>query len=290
MCPPEHFDVFYAINPWMDTSVPVDADRAVDQWTTLKQTYENLGHTVDVIDPEPGLPDMVYAANGGVVIDGLALAAKFTFPERAKEGPAYDAWFTGPDARRRGITAVGQSGETQEGEGDLLLVGDTLLAGHGFRSTRAAHTEVARRLRLADHGIDVVPLELVDPRYYHLDTALAVLDSGATGNPPLVAYLPDAFTASSRATLERLYPEAIVASAADAAVLGLNIVSDGKNVLVTDRAGRLADDIAAAGFDVHPVDLSEVFKGGGSVKCCTLELRPAARPATTTTTDTEMNR
>lgn len=279
MCPPEHFGVYYAINPWMDTSVPVDVSRAMRQWTTLKETYERLGHTVDVIDPEPGLPDMVYAANGGVVVDGLALAAKFTYPERAKEGPAYDAWFTGPAAAARGLTAVGQSGETQEGEGDLLLVGDTLLAGHGFRSTRAAHAEAARRLCLADHGIDVVPLELVDPRYYHLDTALAVLSSGTGGEPPLIAYLPAAFTPASRATLERLYPDALIASDDDAAVLGLNIVSDGKNVLVTDRVGRLADDITAAGFDVHPVDLSEIFKGGGSVKCCTLELRPAATPA-----------
>ncbi|WP_408632860.1 dimethylargininase [Myceligenerans pegani] len=274
MCPPEHFDVVYAINPWMDTSVPVDTGRALAQWETLKQAYETRGHTVDVIDPEPGLPDMVYAANGGIVVGGQALAARFTYPERAKEGPAYDAWFTGPAARARGITSAGQSGETQEGEGDLLLVGDTLLAGHGFRTTRAAHEEAARRLGLAEQGIDVVPLELVDPRYYHLDTALAVLDTGETGNAPLLAYLPGAFTPASRATLERLYPDAILASDDDAAVLGLNVVSDGKHVFLTDRAGRLADDIAAAGFDVVPVDLSELFKGGGSVKCCTLELRP----------------
>lgn len=269
MCPPEHFDVFYAINPWMDTSVPVDADRAVDQWTTLKQTYENLGHTVDVIDPEPGLPDMVYAANGGVVIDGLALAAKFTFPERAKEGPAYDAWFTGPDARRRGITAVGQSSETQEGEGDLLLVGDTLLAGHGFRSTRAAHTEVARRLRLADHGIDVVPLELVDPRYYHLDTALMVLSDSE------IAYYPPAFSDGSRRVLERLFPDAVLATDDDAAVLGLNGVSDGRHVIHNPRATDLAAALAERGFEPVGVDTSELLKGGGGVKCCTLEIRPA---------------
>ncbi|GAA1856663.1 dimethylargininase [Myceligenerans crystallogenes] len=276
MCPPEHFDVVYAINPWMDTTVPVDTGRAIRQWTALKDAYEARGHTVDVIDSEPGLPDMVYAANGGIVVGGQAIAARFAYPERAKEGPAYDAWFTGPAARARGIAALGQSGETQEGEGDLLLIGSTLLAGHGFRTTRAAHEEAARRLGLAEQGIGVVPLELVDPRYYHLDTALAVLDDGAGGNPPLVAYLPGAFAPESRAVLERMFPGAIIASDDDAAVLGLNVVSDGRTVFLTDRAGKLAEDIAAAGFDVVGVDLSELFKGGGSVKCCTLELRPGA--------------
>ncbi|SKC58190.1 dimethylargininase [Krasilnikoviella flava] len=270
MCPPTYFDVVYEINPWMDLGVPVDAGRALAQWEHLRATYEAYGHRVEVIDPVPGLPDMVYAANGGVVLGGRALAARFTYPERRPEGVAYEKWFAGADD---GVTSLGQAVEQNEGEGDLLLAGDVMLAGTGFRTSRAAHAEVAALL-----GVEVVTLELVDPRYYHLDTALAVLDGGAS---PLVAYLPEAFSPASQAVLAERYPDAILATPEDAAVLGLNAVSDGRHVFLTDRATGMHARLRERGFEPVGVDLSELLKGGGSVKCCTLELRPA--PATTPT-------
>ena len=92
MCRPEHFEVSYAINPWMDVTLGVDRELALRQWETLRQTYLDLGHEVEVIDPEPGLPDMVFAANGGLVVEGRALGARFTHAERRAEGPAYLAW------------------------------------------------------------------------------------------------------------------------------------------------------------------------------------------------------
>lgn len=264
MCPPTYFDVVYEINPWMDLGVPVDAGRALVQWEHLRATYEAYGHRVEVIDPVPGLPDMVYAANGGVVLGGRALAARFTYPERRPEGAAYAAWFA---AAGDGITSLGQAAEQNEGEGDLLLAGDVMLAGTGFRTSRAAHAEVAALL-----GVEVVTLELVDPRYYHLDTALTVL---AGGPEPLVAYLPEAFSPASRAVLAERYPDAVLATPGDAAVLGLNAVSDGLHVFLTDRATGMHAQLRERGFEPVGVDLSELLKGGGSVKCCTLELRPA---------------
>ncbi|MEN5074247.1 dimethylargininase [Isoptericola cucumis] len=271
MCPPTYFDVVYEINPWMDLGVPVDGARAVRQWERLKAAYEAHGHRVEVIDPVPGLPDMVYAANGGVVAGGRSLAARFTYPERQPEGAAYEAWFAAAGAL--GVASLGQATEQNEGEGDLLLAGDVMLAGTGFRTSRAAHAEVADLL-----GVEVLTLELVDPRYYHLDTALAVLDTGTT--PATIAYLPEAFSPASQAVLAERYPDAILATPEDAAVLGLNVVSDGRHVFLTDRATGLHDQLRRRGFDPVGVDLSELLKGGGSVKCCTLELRPAA---TTTT-------
>jgi N-dimethylarginine dimethylaminohydrolase len=268
MCPPTYFDVVYAINPWMDLGVRVDTRRALAQWEALKSAYEAHGHTVHVIDPEPGLPDMVYAANGGVVVDGRALAARFTHDERRAEGPAYEAWFAA--AGGLGVTSLGQAAERCEGEGDLLLAGDVMLAGTGFRTSRAAHAEVADRL-----GVEVVTLELVDPHYYHLDTALAVLDPGVA--TATIAYLPEAFSPASRAVLRERYPDAILATPADAAVLGLNAVSDGRHVFLTDRATGLHARLRERGFEPVGVDLSELLKGGGSVKCCTLELRTAPR-------------
>lgn len=277
MCPPTYFDVVYAINPWMDPSSPVDTAKALAQWEALRAAYEARGHRVDVIEPEPGLPDMVYAANGGIVVGGRALAARFTFPERAAEGPAYDRWFDTPEAE--GYRRLGEAVETMEGEGDLLLIGKLLLAGTGFRTTPAGHTEVAERLELAEQGIELVPLELVDPRYYHLDTALSVLDDGAVSGETVVAYYPEAFSPAAQETLRRLFPDAILVGAEDAAVLGLNVVSDGLHVFLSDRARDYADALKERGFVPVGVDLSEIFKGGGSVKCCTLELRPAADDA-----------
>lgn len=266
MCPPTYFDVVYAINPWMDLTGTVDTARAVAQWDALRATYEAHGHTVDVVQPEPDLPDMVYAANGGAVVGGRALAARFVHPQRQPEGPAYDAWFAGPGAAV-GLKSLGQATELNEGQGDLLLAGDVLLAGTGFRTSRAAHAEAADLL-----GIDVVTLELVDPRYYHLDTALAVLDDGLVSGDRTIVWYPPAFSAASQAVVRELFPGAIVATDEDAAVLGLNAVSDGLNVFLTDRATGLHERLGEHGFRPVGIDLAELLKGGGSVKCCTLEL------------------
>jgi N-dimethylarginine dimethylaminohydrolase len=189
-------------------------------------------------------------------------SAKFTYPERQPEGPAYEKWF----ADHGFLTHTAE--QINEGEGDILSVGDVLLAGTGFRTDRAAHRELA-----ALTGREVVSLELVDPHYYHLDTALAVIVSDAAA--PLVAYYPPAFSAASRAELERRFPDALIATEADAACLGLNAVSDNLNVIVAPGAVDLAAQLTAHGFRPHSVDTSELLKGGGGAKCCTLEIRPA---------------
>jgi N-dimethylarginine dimethylaminohydrolase len=261
MCRPEHFAVRYAINPWMDPRVPVDRDLAIRQWDALRRTYLDLGHRVDLLDPVPGLPDMVYAANGATVVGGVVLGARFRHPERAAEADAHRRWF-----RAAGFTRVVEPEFVNEGEGDLLVAGPPgariVLAGTGFRTDRRAHAEAQRVL-----GTPVVGLELVDPRYYHLDTAVAVLDEET------VAWLPEAFTAPSQAVLRARFPDAVVAAPADAAVLGLNAVSDGRHVVLPAQATGLAADLAERGFTPVPVDLSELLKGGGGPKCCTLEVR-----------------
>ncbi len=257
MCRPEHFEVSYAINPWMDVTRAVDRDLAVRQWETLRATYLALGHEVQLIDPEPGLPDMVFAANGGLVVEGSALGARFTHPERRPEGPAY--------LRRLetlGLKSVTEPVHVNEGEGDFLVVGDLVLAGTGFRTDPGAHAEVQELF-----GVPVISLQLVDPRFYHLDTALAVLDDST------VAYYPEAFSPGSRGVLQRLFPDAILATEEDAAVLGLNSFSDGQNVVIASRATTFASQLREAGYTPIGVDLSELLRGGGGVKCCTLELR-----------------
>jgi N-dimethylarginine dimethylaminohydrolase len=257
MCRPEHFSVEYAINPWMDVSRGADRALAIRQWESLRRTYLDLGHEVQLIDPEPGLPDMVFAANGGLVIEGQALGARFTHAERRAEGPAYLRWL-----EAAGLKAATEPVHVNEGEGDFLVVGDLVLAGTGFRTDPGAHDEVQELF-----GLPVISLQLVDPRFYHLDTALAVLGDHD------VAYFPEAFSPGSRAVLQRLFPDAVLATEADAVVLGLNAVSDGRNVVLPSAATDLACQLRARGYTSVGVDLSELLKAGGSVKCCTLEIR-----------------
>ncbi|QHC61525.1 N-dimethylarginine dimethylaminohydrolase [Rathayibacter festucae] len=256
MCRPEHFTVVYRINPWMDPQVPTDTALAVRQWQTLYDTYVELGFDVQLIEPEAGLPDMVYAANGGFVIDGIAYGASFTYPERQPEGPAYMDWFRGAGFDVR------VPEEVNEGEGDFLLVGERILAGTGFRSASDSHAEVARIF-----GREVVTLELVNPSFYHLDTAIAVLDDTN------IAYLPSAFSEEGNRVLRELYPDAILVSEEDASVLGLNSFSDGLNVVIASRAAGFERQLRERGYNPIGVDLSELLLGGGGVKCCTLELR-----------------
>ena len=261
MCRPEHFAVHYSINPWMDPRVPVDRDRALAQWDALRRTYLDLGHRVDLLDPVPGLPDMVFAANGATVVDGVVLGARFRHPQRAAEAAAHLAWFRAA-AGAGVVRRVVEPRYVNEGEGDLLVVGGLVLAGTGFRTDPRAHAEAEAVL-----GRPVLPLELVDPRYYHLDTAVAVLDDTT------IAWLPEAFSPASQDLLRARFPDAVVADPADAAVLGLNAVSDGRHVVLPAQATRLAAELAERGFTPVPVDLSELRKGGGGPKCCTLEVR-----------------
>lgn len=257
MCAPEHFEVSYAINPWMDPTGVVDRARALTQWGALRQAYLDLGHEVELIRPEPGLPDMVFAANGGLVVEGRALGARFAYAERQPEGPAYLAWLA-----EAGLKGAVDAVHVNEGEGDFLVVGGVILAGTGFRTDPGAHAEVQELF-----GLPVISLMLVDPRYYHFDTALAVLDDSN------VAYYPGAFSEGSREVLRRLFPDAVLASAEDAAVLGLNAVSDGRNVILASAAVELAAALRDRGYTPIGVDLSELLKAGGGAKCCTLEIR-----------------
>nr|WP_233201808.1 dimethylargininase [Cryobacterium sp. Y11] len=256
MCKPQYFTVVYRINPWMDPALPTDTSLAVAQWQTLYDTYVGLGYDVQLIEPVDGLPDMVYAANGGFVIDNQAYGAKFAHVERQPEGPAYMDWFgaNGFDVR---VPA-----QTNEGEGDFLLVGDVILAGTGFRSDSNSHAELS-----IIAGRPVITLRLINPSFYHLDTAVAVLDDTN------IAYLPSAFDAPSLAILAERYPDAIIVTEEDASILGLNSYSDGYNVVIAARAKDFERQLRARGYNPIGVDLSELLLGGGGVKCCTLELR-----------------
>jgi len=269
MCKPEHFTVNYSINPWMEPAKPTDTAKAVAQWQKLHDLYLELGHEVELIEPLAGYPDMVYTANGGFVIDGRAYVPSFYYEQRQGEAPAFADWF-----RANGFDTV-MPEEINEGEGDFLLAGSVILAGTGFRSAGDSHREVSEVF-----GREVVTLTLVDPRFYHLDTALTVLDpviGEENGGPAAanIAYLPQAFDDASRRILEERFPDAILVSDEDGAVFGLNSASDGYNVIISPRATGFEKQLRERGYNPIMVDLSELLLGGGGIKCCTLELRGA---------------
>jgi arginine dihydrolase len=262
MCPPEHFAVQYAINPWMDVATPVDVDLALKQWQLLRETLVRLGHTVHVLPSRVGLPDMVYAANGAFSVDGTVYGARFRYPQRVAEAGAHREFYA---ESWRFVEPV----EVNEGEGDFAYLpgfrGGLILAGYGFRTDSAAHAEAQEAL-----GRPAISLRLVDPRFYHLDVALAVLDDHN------IAYYPGAFSASSRRILGQLFPSAVLADEADALAFGLNLVSDGGNVVLNAEASAFAAKLRVAGYAPVPVEMAELKKGGGSVKCCVAELRDHA--------------
>jgi N-dimethylarginine dimethylaminohydrolase len=262
MCRPEYFAVEYAINPWMNPDNPVDVQAAIRQWERLRATFTSLGHTVHTIAPVPGLPDMVFAANGATVIDGNVLSSVFRHPERQPEAAAYLDWFREHGYGRAGSGTVRESAFTNEGEGDIVFAGGAVLVGHGFRTDPAVAAELRDLF-----GRPVVSLHLVDPRFYHLDTALVVLADG------VAAYYPAAFDDASRAVLAGQFTELIEAKDEDAEALGLNAVSDGQHVVLPQQATGLAAQLAEAGFTPIGIDVSELLKAGGGPKCCTLELR-----------------
>jgi N-dimethylarginine dimethylaminohydrolase len=257
MCPPTYFDVRYASNPRVDATRPADRKLAFAQWAWVRDLYRDLGHHVSEIPPVEGLPDMLFTASAATVVDGRVLLANSPHEERAAEVRAHRDWF-----RAHGFREVYAATHANEGEADCLLAGGQLLCGTGFRTSRRAHGEVAEVLRRP-----VTSLTLVDPRFFHLDIALSVLSEDE------ITYYPLAFSPESQELLGLLYPDAILATDADAEVFGLNAVSDGRHVVLPQEAINLIGQLREHRFIPLGVDVSELVRAGGGVKCCTLELR-----------------
>lgn len=258
MCRPTYFDVVYEINAWMSTDEPFDRQIAEQQWLKLYELYESLGYEIELIEPVKNLPDMVFTANGGLVYSDKVVLPTFKHPERQPETLVFKKWFEDyfPNSQ---ILAPGSN---FEGEGDALFVGDKLFGGYGFRSSREEYKQISEFL-----GVEVVPLELVDPRFYHFDTCFSVLNSET------VAYFPGAFSKEAQKLIETNIPSTIKVSEKDAESFGLNMFSDGKNVVVAEQAKDFQEQLADRGYVVHTVDVSEFKKSGGGIKCLTLFLK-----------------
>jgi len=259
MCPPVHFDPACSADPWTDGDGTADAALALAQWEKLREVYRSLGHTVEELPPDPALPGMVFTANGATVVDGRVFGARFADPRWESEAELHLEWLAA-----HGFSRLHVPVHINEGESDLAVTGSWLLAGHGFRTNPLAHGEAQEFF-----GRPVIGVQLTDRRFPRLGLALAVLDDTADE----IAYYPPAFSPGSREVLRQLFPDALTVTEEDAAAFGLNAVSDGLHVVLPQTATGLYGPLRERGFEPVGVDLSELHKGGGSVKCCSLELR-----------------
>ncbi len=257
MCPPDHYGIEYEINPWMNRSLGAVRVLAFRQWTNLRDALVTLGVRVETLQPRPGLPDLVFTANAGLVFRDLFLSSRFKHDVRARESPVFDGWFAA-----HGFTVEHlPEGMYHEGAGDALFCGDVLFAGYRQRSDALAHQWVAQRF-----GVRCLPLELVNPRFYHLDTCFCPLAVGEA------IYYPEAFDAYGRRVLATHVPKLIPVADAEAYRFGCNAVVVGKTVVHNSRCPQLAADLERAGYRPIEVELDEFLKAGGSAKCLTLRL------------------
>ena len=267
MCPPDHFELEYVINPWMDGhDGTLDRALAQDQWAGLRDALEECA-TVELLEPQPGLPDLVFTANAGFVYDGRAVPSHFMPHERRPEEPHLRACF---EARGFDVRVLPDN-IAFEGAGDALIDrgGPWLWAGHGFRTELEAHDFLRRWFDL-----EVVSIRLVDPRFYHIDTCLCPLEGG------YLLYHPPAFDAASRAEIERRVPreKRIPVSVENAGHFACNAVNVGDRIFLNRARGELVPALERLGFRVTLIALSEFLKAGGSAKCLTLKLTEPRRP------------
>lgn len=268
MCAPDHFEVAYVINPWMKGNVALcRPDLAWQQWQALAGTIAEFAQ-VEQMPAAPGVPDMVFTANAGLVLGNRVLLSRFRHAERQAEETHFADWFA-----RHGFTVVTLGHDIAfEGAGDALLDRhDNLLwLGHGHRSSAQCAPIIARLMQ-----IDVVPLTLVDERFYHLDTCFCPLEGG------YLLYYPAAFDAASQARIAEQVPveRRIAVSDQDALQFACNAVNCGRTILMNQASAGLTDALARHGFTVRQIPLTEFMKAGGSAKCLTLKLNELHCPS-----------
>jgi N-dimethylarginine dimethylaminohydrolase len=257
MCPPEYYGIEYEINPWMSRQKQADGQQAHRQWAALRAALEQSGATTLLMEPVPGLPDLVFTANAAMIFRDQAVLARFRYPQRQGEEPVDEAWLSAAGFTVRHLP----EGVFFEGAGDALFCGETLFAGYRIRSDVRGHQQIG-----AMFGCRVIPLELVDPYYYHLDTCFCPLAPGKA------IYYPPAFDDYGLRALAEAVGELVAVSDGEARRFACNAVVVGRNVITNVGCPELHASLGAWGFEPRETPLDEFVKAGGSAKCLTLRL------------------
>lgn len=257
LCPPDYFGIEYEINPWMDRARNTIPAEARAQWDQLVARLRALGCPVQLLTPQPGLPDMVFTANAGLVVGRRFIRSNFRFPQRRGEQAHFERWF-----EQQGYEITRLPDELFfEGEGDALFVGEVLFCGYHFRSDIQAHQRIGELLECL-----VVSVELVDDRFYHLDTCFCPLPDGGA------AWFPAAFDEYARQAIRKHVPNLIEVVPEEAFHFACNAVVVGDQVVLPQECPKLAGALRERGFQPHAVPVTEYLKAGGACKCLTLFL------------------
>ena len=261
MCAPDFFEVSYVINPWMAGNLDQSRQQvALRQWQGLTRLIGAVAQ-IELLPTAPGLPDMVFTANAGLVLDKKFVPSNFRHPERQGEEPHYAKWFAD-----NGYQMLPLPSELAfEGAGDALFDRrmPLLWMGYGHRTDMAAASLLADSL-----GIEVQPLQLVDERFYHLDTCFCPLENG------YLMYYPEAFDSEAQAVIAARVPAKyrIAVKEVEAFHFACNAVNSGRNIFMNKASRVLVDELRARGFIVWQTALTQFMKAGGSAKCLTLKL------------------
>lgn len=257
LCRPSFYGIEYEINPWMKLGVGANQQKAIEQWDSLCDRIKEFNGEVVNIIPQPGLPDMVFTANGGLFLKGknAVVLPTFKHPERQKE-----QWWFHEFFMNRNVQSI-ITYHDFEGAGDALFLGETLIGGYGFRSQKEAYDEIRHYL---DQEAKVV--KLVNPYFYHLDTCFCPLRD--------MDYLiyPDAFDAEGLESIRSLGGNEIVVPEKEAKLFACNSVQIDNNVIIPKNCPETSQLLQDAGYNPIPVDVSEFLKAGGACKCLTLEI------------------
>ena len=251
MCAPDHYDVDYVINPWMEGNIHKSTrDRSVEQWNQLHNAIKERA-IVELVEPQKGWPDMVFTANAGLVLGDNAIVSRFYHKERQGEEPYFKEWFA-----NNGFKVFELPKDLPfEGAGDALFdrEGRWLWAGYGFRSELDSHPYIARWL-----DTEVLSLRLMDERFYHLDTCFCPLAGG------YLLYYPPAFDSYSNRLIELRIAEEkrIVVEEPDAVKFACNAVNINQTIIMNQISESLQQRLNNAGFEVVQTPLSEFLKAG----------------------------
>ena len=257
LCPPIFYGIEYEINPWMHIENKVNKEKALEEYRALKNTYKSLGVEVLEIEPVKGLPDMVYAANIGFPLGNRFVVSNFRYRQRRGESEFAKKFF-----EKLGFEIIELPQNLFfEGQGDLLTIGGKYFMGWGKRSSRDAINFLSKRL-----GMEIVDLELRDPYFYHLDMSLGPLDKDTA------LINPRSFTKDGLVKLKKEFLNIIETSENDNKFMVCNLVTINKTVVIAEGiSNKLKNDIMEHRLNVIEIPMDEFRKGGGSIKCLTLE-------------------
>lgn len=258
LCPPTFFDIEYAINPWMDIDTKINSQKVWHEFETLKNIYRKIGVTFDELSPTKGLPDQVFTTDIGVPLGKLFVRSNFKYGQRKPESFIGSEYF---ENKGYAIFTIPPS-ISYEGEGDLIKMEDTFYMGWGQRTSYEAAEYLSIALR---H--EVIPIKLINPSFFHLDTCFAPLTKDTA------IYYPGAFSFEGTQILASHFEDLIPIEKKDADAFACNVIIIGKNIIMHNGlSSKLSAIIESYGFTIYGLDMTEYLKGGGSVKCVSLQI------------------